>query len=170
VSDLAIRPEIAADRARVERIHALAFGRPDEAGLVRALRSAAQPVVSLVAERRGGLVRHVMVSPVSVEGSSLAAGGLAPLAVDPDAQRRGAGAALVRAALPACAALGWRAVFLLGDPAYYARFGFAMAAPRGLHYESEAFDTGFQVLELAPGSLAGHTCWVRYHPAFARLP
>jgi putative acetyltransferase len=60
-------------------------------------------------------------------------------------------------------------VFLLGEPAYYARFGFVMAAPRGFHYESEAFDAGFQVLELVEGALAGHAGRVLYHPAFAQL-
>ena len=167
----AVRAETATDHARVDRIHARAFGRPDEAELVCALRNEARPLVSLVAEDAGELVGHVLVSPVSIEGerTPIPAAGLAPLAVDPDRQRRGAGSSLVRAALPACAQLGWRAVFLLGEPAYYARFGFALAAPRGFHYESEAFDAGFQVIELVDGALAGRAGWVRYHEAFARL-
>ena len=138
---------------------------------MRALRAEARPIVSLVAERDSELVGHVLVSPVSIEGEQtpLRAAGLAPLAVDPDRQRRGAGSALVRAALPACARIGWRAVFLLGEPDYYARFGFAIAAPLGFHYQSEAFDAGFQVLELVAGALAGRAGWVRYHPAFSQL-
>ena len=138
---------------------------------MRALRAAARPLVSLTAEQPGELVGHVLVSPVSIEGTRdpIPVAGLAPLAVDPDRQRRGVGAALVRAALPACARIGWRAVFLLGEPAYYSRFGFTIAAPRGFHYESEAFDAGFQVIELVEGALAGRTGWVRYHPAFAQL-
>jgi putative acetyltransferase len=60
-------------------------------------------------------------------------------------------------------------LFLLGNPAYYGRFGFELAAPRGLHYESHAFDRGFQVLELAPGALEGVRGWVHYHPAFQEL-
>jgi putative acetyltransferase len=60
-------------------------------------------------------------------------------------------------------------VFLLGDPAYYARFGFELAGPRGLHYQSEAFDSAFQLLEVAPGALRGCTGCVRYHEAFDAL-
>jgi len=89
--------------------------------------------------------------------------------VEPAAQASGVGSALVRSGLDACGALGWQAVFLLGDPAYYARFGFELAAPRGLRYGSEAFDAGFQVKELVPGALDGYAGWVRYHEAFASL-
>lgn len=84
-------------------------------------------------------------------------------------QRQGAGSALVRAGLEACVLLGWKAVFLLGNPAYYSRFGFVLAAPLGLRYESESFDSAFQVVELIPEALSGCTGWVRYHDAFAKV-
>lgn len=169
--ELVVREEIVADHARVDSIVEAAFERPQEAALVRALRESATPQLSLVAVLDGEVVGHVFFSPVTIEGasSSLPVGGLAPLAVDPSVQRRGAGSALVRAGLEACDALGWQAVFLLGDPAYYSRFGFELAAPRGFHYESEVFDAGFQVKEVVPGALAGHSGWVRYHEAFASL-
>ena len=67
----------------------------------------------------------------------------------PDAQGRGAGGALIRAGIEASRALGWELLFVLGNPAYYGRFGFVLAAPHGLHYESHAFDARFQVQELA---------------------
>lgn len=166
-----IREETPADHLQVDRIQEAAFGRSAEAELVRTLRASARPGLSLVAELEGELVGHVFFSPVRIEGpaASPLAAGLAPLAVAPEQQRRGAGSALVRAGLEACVALEWRAVFLLGDPAYYARFGFELAAPRGLRYESEAFDPGFQLVELEPGALSGCTGWVRYHEAFANL-
>jgi putative acetyltransferase len=152
-------------------VHEAAFGRPDEARLVARLRAEARPFVSLVAERGGRAIGHVFCSPVAIERDHAAppAGGLAPVGVLPDAQGRGAGDALVRAAQGASRALGWQLLFLLGDPAYYARFGFVLAAPHGLHYESHAFDAGFQVHELAPGAAARARGWVRYHPAFAEL-
>jgi predicted N-acetyltransferase YhbS len=83
VTDFAVRAETGADHARVEQIHALAFGRQDEAALVRALRATAHPLVSLVAEQRGDVVGHVLVSPVSLARAHapLPAAGLAPLAV-----------------------------------------------------------------------------------------
>jgi putative acetyltransferase len=148
-------------------LQAAAFGRENEARLVDALRASAWPRLSLVAERDGLVIGHVFVSPVEVEPArSVPAGGLAPLAVDPAEQSRGVGAALVRAALARAPELGWRAVFLLGDPRYYSRFGFSLAGPRGLHYRSEVFDRGFQVVELAPNALAGCRGLVHFHAAF----
>jgi putative acetyltransferase len=170
VPDFTIRREQRSDHTRVGQILEAAFGRADEADLVGTLRAQARPQLSLVAERRGDVVGHVFFSPVRIEGPSdpPASAGLAPLAVAPEAQGRGVGSELVRAGLRECVSLGWHAVFLLGDPAYYARFGFVLAAPLGLRYENASFDRGFQVLELVPGALSGCRGWVRFHQAFAR--
>jgi putative acetyltransferase len=171
VPDFSIRQETSIDFARVDEIQQAAFGQPQEAELVRALRSAAQPQLSLVAELAGQIVGHVFFSPVRIDGdaASPSLGGLAPLAVDPEQQGRGAGSALVCAGLEACRPLGWQAIFLLGNPAYYSRFGFELAAPRGFHYESAAFDVAFQLLELVPGALADKSGWILYHSAFEDL-
>ena len=167
-----VRPEQPADRDAVFAIQEAAFGRPDEAELVCALRDSACPQLSLVAELAGRPVGHVFFSPVWIEPAHRAppCAGLAPLAVQPAQQGRGVGAALVRSGLGGCAALGWSAVFLVGSPAYYGRFGFALAAPRGLRYASEAFDSAFQLIELQPGVLQGRRGWVRYPEAFSRTP
>jgi putative acetyltransferase len=169
-----VRSERPADHPAVQAIHEAAFGRSAEAELVSALRRGAAPRVCLVAEAAGSadgeLAGPVMVSPVAlVAHTALAAGGLAPVAVRPERQRCGIGADLVRAALTQCVAVGWGAVFVLGDPAYYRRFGFTLAAPGGLHYESPDFDGAFQVRELVPGAIASCRGWVRYHTAFAEV-
>jgi putative acetyltransferase len=167
-----IRPEQSSDHAGVEAVVEAAFGRADEARLVAVLREAVQPRVSLVAELAGRVAGHVFFSPVRIEPESAGAPavcGLAPLAVQPGLQRQGIGAALVREGLERCADLGWRAVFVVGDPAYYSRFGFVLAAPLGFRYESEAFDSAFQVLELVPGCLARRAGRVHYDEAFTRL-
>ncbi len=152
-------------------IQCAAFGRDGEAKLVEALRRSAQPQLSLVAETDASLVGHVFLSPVTIDAmpSAPLCAGLAPVGVLPAWQGRGIGDALVRESLARAAALGWRAVFLLGNPAYYARFGFTLAAPRGFHYESPAFDAGFQWLELTPGALDGVRGFVLYHDAFASV-
>jgi putative acetyltransferase len=152
-------------------VHEAAFGRPDEAKLVARLRQEARPCVSLVAEAAGRVIGHVFFSSVTIEGEGLGglAGGLAPVGVLPGEQGRGAGDALIRAGIEASRALGWQLLFVLGNPAYYGRFGFVLAAPHGLHYESHAFDAAFQVQELSAGALARTRGWVRYHPAFAEL-
>jgi putative acetyltransferase len=168
---LSIRPECDEDFVQIDDIERSAFGQPGEARLVRSLRANATPFLSLVASRGGELEGHVFLSPIEIETATLAprCAGLAPLAVRSDMQGKGVGAALVRAALAECPRLGWKAVFLLGDPAYYARFGFELSAPRGLHYESEAYDSAFQVLEIEGGALEDCKGWVRFHPAFDEL-
>jgi putative acetyltransferase len=171
VTGLVVRPEAPADHERVQEVHEAAFGRPDEARLVEALRRSERPTLSLVAEWAGRVEGHVFLSPVAIEGAADAppAAGLAPLGVAPAVQGRGVGGALMRAALSRAPSLGWRAVFLLGDPGYYARFGFVLAAPRGFHYESPAFDSAFQMRELAPAALSGLGGFVRYADAFASV-
>ncbi len=166
-----VRPERLTDHARVDEIQQAAFGRVGEARLVQELRRRSNPHLSLVAEVAGEVVGHVMFSPVSIEGASQAPpmAGLAPVAVAPDFQGRGAGSALVRSGLRECVPLGWQAVFLVGAPAYYGRFGFELAAPGGLRYESEAFDHVFQRIELVPDVLSGCSGWIRYHEAFSEL-
>jgi putative acetyltransferase len=162
-----IRTETEADFARVFELQAAAFGRRNEAELVNALRRAAVPHVSLVAEE-ADIVGHIFFSPVGLEGEPGAPplGGLAPVAVEPAKQRRGIGSALVRAGLEACAPLGWRAVFLVGSPAYYSRFGFVAAAPLGFSYGDPQMDPALQLLELEAGAVSGQRGRVVFHPAF----
>jgi putative acetyltransferase len=152
-------------------VHEAAFGRPAEAKLVARLRLEARPCVSLVAESAGRVIGHVFFSPVTIESDrgEPPAGGLAPVGVLPDEQGRGAGGALIRAGIEASRALGWRLLFVLGNPVYYGRLGFQLAAPHGLHYESHTFDAAFQVQELALGALAGVRGFVRYPAAFSEV-
>ncbi len=124
-----IRDETGADHAAVGRLHRLAFGGDAEARLVDALRRSGAAVLSLVAECGGGaVVGHVLLSRLVSPPGSLA---LAPLAVLPERQRRGVGSALVRAALARAREGGWAAAFVVGDPAYYGRFGFDADSARG---------------------------------------
>ena len=166
-----IRRDRPNDARAIWTAHEAAFGRPGEARIVAQLRQQTLPLVSLVAEQAGRVIAHVIFSPVKVEGDhpSPPAGALGPVGVLPEEQARGVGSALIRAGIEACHTLDWQLLFVLGNPAYYGRFGFTLAAPRGLHYESHAFDTAFQVQELTPGALAGVRGFVRYHPAFAEV-
>ena len=67
---ISIRPETPADVAGVRRVNELAFGRPDEVRLVDALRTEANPYLSLVAVNDEGVVGHVLLTPITVEGES----------------------------------------------------------------------------------------------------
>lgn len=184
-----IRAEAPGDYEAVRRVNESAFARPQEAALVDALRAAARPHVSLVAAAAGRVVGHIFFSPVTIEpdGASIVAGGggddrggdgdsppaamgLAPMAVAPERQRRGVGSQLVRAGLEHCRrhALG-AAVFVLGHPDYYPRFGFTPAAARGFRCEYDVPAEVFMVAELVPGALAGRAGLVKYRPEFSTV-
>jgi putative acetyltransferase len=160
-----IRPELPTDAAAIGEVIELAFdGHPYSAGtegaIVRALRSAGALSVSLVAVLEGEVAGHVAFSPVMVGGRALGWHGLGPLAVRPAAQRRGIGAALVREGLARLRAQGAAGCVVLGDAAYYARFGFAVRP--GLVYPGPPPEH-FMALSFGAGYPAGP---VAYHPAF----
>ncbi|MGE0347911.1 GNAT family N-acetyltransferase [Hydrogenophaga sp.] len=140
--------------ADVETIHALtaaAFQRAPHTShtehlIVDALRAREQLTISLVDEREGVIVGHVAVSPVSVSGVSNGWFGLGPVSVLPGHQGRGVGSGLVRAALAQLRAQGAAGCVVLGEPAYYARFGFRaepglvlQGVPPG-YFQALAFD------------------------------
>ena len=158
-----IRDETVADHAAVGRLHGLAFGGDAETRLVDALRRSGAAAVSLVVECGGGVVGHVLLSRLISPPDALA---LAPLAALPNRQRRGVGSALVRAALARARAGGWAAVFVLGDPAFYGRFGFEAEAARG--YASQHAGEYFMAVRLGPAPLPGAGV-VIYPAPFAAL-
>ena len=120
-----IRTERAGDRAAIHGLVEEAFGGPREAKLVDALRNGGALAVSLVAEDEGRLIGHVALSRLKSPSGALA---LAPVAVSPQRQRRGVGSLLVREALGRARRGDWEIVFVVGDPAYYSRFGFSAEA------------------------------------------
>ncbi len=161
------RPERPADTAAIAGVIEAAFGRPAEARLVAALRRAGALDTSLVAEQDGGIVGHVALSSLSVQGAFMPGIlGMAPLAVHPDHQRQGIGRRLVEAALAAARAGGGKLVVVLGEPAYYRRFGFRPAKDIGLTCPWPAAEPAFQALILASPWPRG---LVRYHVAFDAL-
>jgi predicted N-acetyltransferase YhbS len=80
---------------------------------------------------------------------------LGPLAVDPAFRSHGIGAKLMDHAIDRAKALGHRAILLVGDAPYYARFGFSNAATGGLVLPGPVDRTRFLALELRAGALAG---------------
>jgi putative acetyltransferase len=170
--EVLVRSEQPADVIAIRRLHDAAFGGPAEGRLVDALRRAGcfSPETSLVAVAGGDVVGHVLFSRVGleVEGRDVQAAALAPLAVLPSRRRIGVGSRLVREGLARLEAHGYRAVIVVGDPAYYARFGFsrALAAPLGSPYAGPHQ----QALALVPGTLdAARTGRVIYPAPFAEV-
>ena len=148
-------------------IRAAFGGQDDEAILVRQLRTEGAMLVELAAVADGVPVGHIAFSRLATQPKFLALAALAPLSVTPARQGRGIGSALARAGLEACRTQGIAAVAVLGDPAYYGRFGFTLEAARML--DSAYSGPHFQALALTPGALSGGSWTVRYPAAFGDL-
>ncbi len=172
-SNLTIRPEQSNDLAAVRRVHLAAFPQAAEANLVDALRTGGFDRLSLVAEHTNQtaseIVGHVLFSALTItsESESHHALALAPVAVANAWQNQGIGSSLIRAGLAQAKEAGHRIVIVLGEPAYYRRFGFSasLALPLQSAYACEAF----MALELMPGALQGVQGEVCYAPPFAAL-
>ncbi len=124
-----IRLERPEDAATIHALTDTAFkGRPfsdgAEAQVIEALRAAGALTLSLVATQGGEIVGHVAFSPVTINDEACGWYGLGPVSVWPDRQRSGIGQALIREGLRRLQTMGAGGCVLLGDPAYYARFGF----------------------------------------------
>jgi putative acetyltransferase len=165
---LKIFPEVAADFDAIADLLERAFGRSQEARLVEALRKTGRLAVSLAGfDRQGILAGYAALSTVSVGAHSGRALGLGPVAVLPGKQGKGFGAALIKTGLRAGREAGFGAVFVLGDPKFYGKFGFARADGSGIACEYGASKENFLALELMPDALKEMSGTVRYAPEFA---
>lgn len=162
-----IRSEGSGDAAAIRALHEASFPSAAEARLVDALRGSGQLSCSLVAVEHERVVGHVAFSPVTASGTTQGLG-LAPLAVLPDRRRHGVGARLVRAGLRRCQVENVPLVVVLGDPAYYARFGFQPALRWALRDEYRS-GAAFQALELVAGTVPAGGGLVQYSADFAAL-
>ncbi|MBO9576732.1 MAG: N-acetyltransferase [Sphingobium sp.] len=150
-----IRPATSGDLDAICHVHGMAFaasehGHHGEADLVRALHDEGDVLVSLCAFENDTLIGHILFSRVMAEAdrTQLAASALAPVAVLPDHRAKGIAASLIRAGHEALRAHGIRIDFVLGDPAYYGRFGYEavraepFASPyAGPHFMACALDS-----------------------------
>jgi len=165
---LAVQRERAGDADAIRAVHRAAFDGdgPVEARLVDALRADPGwlPHLSLVAVRDGAVVGHVVATRAWV--GDVTALGVGPVGVLPAAQGRGVGTALMYALLGAAQARDETLVGLLGEPAYYGRFGFVAAAELGITSPDPAWGHYFQVLLLAGRAPTGE---FRYAAPFNEL-
>lgn len=166
---LVIRERREGDDAAIRQVVDAAFGRPAESRLVEALRAADLAAVELVATEGEEVVGHLLMSALSVflDDQPVPALALAPLSVRPQRQGQGIGTALMEVGLDVARARQWDAVVVLGDPEYYARFGFTAEA--AAHLESPYSGDSFMALELAEGALDGEDGLVVYPPPFGSV-
>ncbi len=153
---LVLRPEELRDHAAVRAVHLRAFGDHGRkvADLVDALRSGfdRDRIRSVVAQRDGGVVGHVMLTPSLLDAPRrlVEVPVLSPLCVVPELHSRGVGSTLVRRAVAvATAELEAPLMFLEGAPGYYGRFGFEPGEEHGFRRPSLRIPpAAFQVLRL----------------------
>lgn len=150
-----IRSETVADYDVIYRVVREAFASAahcdgNEQDLVVALRKgeAYIPELALVAIQDEQIVGHILFTRATIEGRPTLA--LAPLAVLPESQRQGIGSALVREGHRIAAAMGFDSCVVLGDPAYYARFGYVPASRFGIRAPFPVADANFMVVRLQP--------------------
>lgn len=162
-----VRPEQPGDVRAIHALHTASFPSESEARLVDLLRGAGRLPVSLVADVDGKVIGHVAFSPVTAS-SNFPGAGLAPIAVLEHHRRQGIAAALVHAGLQACREAGFGWAVVLGDPAYYSRFGFRAAQEFGLTDEYGG-GPAFQAIPLVPNGVPTGAGLVRYAPEFDSL-
>ena len=124
-----IRPETPFDHAAIRDILVAAFANhpyshQTEHLIVEGLRADAALTVSLVAELDGTIVGQIAFSPVMIDGKDYGWLALGPVAVAPRFQKQGIGKALVNEGLLRIRDLGTKGCVLVGEPAFYRRFGF----------------------------------------------
>jgi putative acetyltransferase len=157
------------DADSIREIQRSAFGREAEARLVDRLHASGKVAASLVAEEQGRILGHVLFSRIEAGAAGMPALSLAPLAVLPAFQRLGIGSALVSSGLQRLRAAGHARVVVLGDPAYYPRFGFLPASRFGLSCPFVAPDEAFMAIALAREAFRGAQGPLRYGPEFDDL-
>ena len=160
-----LRPETETDRAAIGALTAAAFGgHPHSDGseprIIDALRDADALSLSLVAEVDGQVVGHAAFSPVEWPGEGDWFG-LGPVSVRPDRQGKGIGGELIRHGLDLLRSQDAGGCVVLGDPAYYGRFGFEHDA--GLTYEGAPPEYFTRLPLSSDEAPAGH---IRYASTF----
>ncbi len=153
-----IRPEQADDAAAVRALVTAAFGTDDgTADFVQAVRDETEVCLAEVAVTGGAIVGHAQWcdAPLSVDGRTVKGAYLACLSAEPALHKRGIGSRLVRSGLKRLAERGYEAASLLGDPAYYGRFGFSPDLAARIEAPHRSRGRGFQAIELVSGALDG---------------
>lgn len=128
IDDLEFRESTPDDLQAIEALNQDAFPTEDLLPLVRELLDNREDVLSLVATISAFVIAHVIFTKCSIEGHGAKCALLGPLAVGPVHQKNGIGTAIVRRGIHRLKDDRINHVFVLGDPAYYRRFGFSPEA------------------------------------------
>ncbi len=160
---LTIRAEAPADIEAIRKVEEAAFGRPEEARLIDQLRADGDLTLSLVAYDGQRPVGHVALSRMEAPFRAV---GLGPVAVLPECQGARIGQRLIGEAVEWARGAGWEAIFVVGEPAYYGRFGFDAAAAAGF---SSPYAGPYLMVLALPGPLPAARGVIEYAPAFRTI-
>jgi predicted N-acetyltransferase YhbS len=151
----AIRAEKASDVVAREALLDACFGENRHMRTCQRLRDGRAPAEGLAfsAMAEGRLVGTLRLWHVSAGGKPALV--LGPLAVEVSSRKLGVGTALMDHALAAAKTRGHRAVILLGDAPYYARFGFSAQKTGELSLPGPFERERLLALELVEGALDG---------------
>ncbi|TNF55787.1 N-acetyltransferase [bacterium] len=139
------REEKDLDIPEISNLHRQAFKGPDESLIVENLRKNNKLILSVVCEIEGRIVGHIAYSRVFYKKEPVGAG-LGPVAVLPSFQRRGIGSKLIETGNQIVFSKGFHTIFVLGNPAYYSRFGFEKAKKQNYFSRYDPGGNNFLVL------------------------
>lgn len=150
---ITIRSEMARDIPQREALLDEAFGMDRHEKTCERLRQSrmAAKGLSLIAEDQGLVVGTVRLWHVAINGEAALL--LGPLAVAASHQSHGVGSRLARTALNRASVQGYKAIILVGDENYYARFGFSKSVMAGIDLPGPFDRDRFLGLELVAGTL-----------------
>ena len=168
LSDIVVTRERQADAAAVARLAARAFGpgrfvrsayRVRE-GANAGAKPDALKLCAWQGDRLLGSLNFLLIAIGGATGAWL----LGPLAIEPDFTGRGCGGRLIEEGLKQAQAAGCRLIVLVGDLAYYGRYGFAVSPPGRITLPGPADPTRILVKELEEGALADYEGAIRSSP------
>lgn len=153
--------DVAAIRTVVQSAFAsVPYSDKTEHLIVERLRHAGALSVSMVAVIDGSVVGHIGFSPISLSGNDEGWYALAPLSVSPNHQSVGVGSELVKAGLVQLKDVGANGCVVVGDPAYYGRFGFRHFGQISAEGIPAEYFTALALRGSVPSGI------VRFHPGF----
>lgn len=150
----AISDELPHEAGRREALLDRAMGPGRKRKSSQKLRRGRLPALALCArDPSGSVLGTVRLWNVGIGSADALL--LGPLAVDPSHEGRGIGSALMREAIVRAACGGHGAIILVGDPEYYARFGFSAELTQAIAMPGPYETRRLLALELVPGALEG---------------
>jgi len=164
-----IRREEKKDFKSIYEINEQAFKQKNESELIERIRASKNfiPELSLVAEKNGKIVGHILFSKIKIKGEkkyeSLI---LAPLAVQPELQKQGIGKKLITEGLNKARELGFSSVIVVGHKDYYPKFGFEKASKWNIKCSFKIPDESFMAIELSIGALSEKSGIVEFPKEF----